>query len=161
MVSRIWQRTVSRHGLLDLVYTLKEHLNSVQLMVSGEYCKGLFPDTVCWTRWRNTWETEHTLLTAATFSHCLGPQLPESRGENFCFLAREICRGFFVKFLVPIFPGNWRTKIGEKNRNIFTAFFADFRRKILPEFHSRRFCAFFHCSVFSSANVDWWLHLCP
>ena len=24
-------------------------------MVSGAYCEGLFPDTVCWTRLRNTW----------------------------------------------------------------------------------------------------------
>ena len=34
--------------------------------------------------------------------------------KEFCFMARGICRGFFVKFLAPTFPGNWRTKIGEK-----------------------------------------------
>ena len=39
------------HGLPPL----REHLNSVQRMVSGGYCEGLFPDTVCWTRLRNTW----------------------------------------------------------------------------------------------------------
>ena len=39
----------------DTVYPLKEHLNSVQRMVSGEYCEGVFPDTVCWIRLRNTW----------------------------------------------------------------------------------------------------------
>ena len=55
------QTGFSRHGLppqrapLDTVYALREHLNSVQRMVSGGYCEGLFPDTVCWTRLRNTW----------------------------------------------------------------------------------------------------------
>ena len=55
------QTGFSRHGLppqralLDTVYLLREHLNSVQGMVSGGYCEGLFPDTVCWTRLRNTW----------------------------------------------------------------------------------------------------------
>ena len=49
------------HGLtpqrapLDTVYHLREHRNSVQRMVSRGYCDGLFPDTVCWTRLRNTW----------------------------------------------------------------------------------------------------------
>ena len=45
--------SVSRHGLLDTVYPLREHLNSVQLMVSGEDWEGVFPDTVCWTRFRS------------------------------------------------------------------------------------------------------------
>ena len=55
------QTGFSRHGLppqrapLDTVYRLREDLNSVQRMVSGGYCEGLFPDTVCWTRLRNTW----------------------------------------------------------------------------------------------------------
>ena len=40
---------------LGTVYPLREHLNSVQRMVSGGCCEGLFPDTVCWTRFRNTW----------------------------------------------------------------------------------------------------------
>ena len=50
------QTGFSRHGLppqrapLDTVYPLREHLNSVQRMVFGGYCEGLFPDTVCWTR---------------------------------------------------------------------------------------------------------------
>ena len=54
------QTGFSRHGLppqrapLDTAYPLREHLNSVQRMVSGGYCEGLFPDTVCWTRLRNT-----------------------------------------------------------------------------------------------------------
>ena len=54
------QTGFERHGLppqrapLDTVYLLREHLNSVQRMVSGGYCEGLFPDTVCWTRLRNT-----------------------------------------------------------------------------------------------------------
>ena len=54
------QARFERHGLppqrapLDTVYPLKEHLNNVQRMVSGGYCEGLFPDTVCWTRLRNT-----------------------------------------------------------------------------------------------------------
>ena len=56
------QTGFSRHGLppqralLDTVYPLREHLNSVQRMVSGGYCEGSFPDTVCWTRLRNTWQ---------------------------------------------------------------------------------------------------------
>ena len=55
------QTGFSRHGLppqrapLDTVYPLREHLNSVQRMVSGGYSEGSFPDTVCWTRLRNTW----------------------------------------------------------------------------------------------------------
>ena len=55
------QTGFERHGLplqralLDTVYPLREHLNSVQRMVPGGYCEGLFPDTVCWTRLRNTW----------------------------------------------------------------------------------------------------------
>ena len=40
---------------VDTVYPLRDHLNNVQPMVSGEYCEGLFPDAVCWTRLRNTW----------------------------------------------------------------------------------------------------------
>ena len=54
------QTGFSRHGLpsqrapLDMVYPLREHLNSVQQMVCGGYCEGLFPDTACWTRLRNT-----------------------------------------------------------------------------------------------------------
>ena len=60
------QTGFSRHGLppqrapLDTVYPLREHLNSVQRRVSGGYCEGLFPDTVCWTRLRNTWVLSHT-----------------------------------------------------------------------------------------------------
>ena len=56
-----FQTGFSRHGLplqralLDTVYPLKEHLNNVQRMVFGGHCEGLFPDTVCWTRLRNTW----------------------------------------------------------------------------------------------------------
>ena len=55
------QTGFSRHGLppqrapLDMVYPLREHLKSVQRMVSGGYCEGSSPDTVCWTRSRNTW----------------------------------------------------------------------------------------------------------
>ena len=60
------QTGFSRHGLppqralLDTVYPLREHLNSVQRRVSGGYCEGLFPDTVCWTRLRNTWFKDHS-----------------------------------------------------------------------------------------------------
>ena len=66
------QRGFERHGLhpqrapLDTVCPLREHLNSVQRMVSGGYCEGLSPDTVCWTRIRNTWY----------FGRC--PELPSS-----------------------------------------------------------------------------------
>ena len=55
------QTGFERHGLpsekapLDTVYPLRELLNSVQRTVSRGYCEGLFPDTGCWTRLRNTW----------------------------------------------------------------------------------------------------------
>ena len=57
------QTGFERHGLppqralLDAVYPLREHLNSVLRMVSGGYCEALFPDAVCWTRLRNTWKS--------------------------------------------------------------------------------------------------------
>ena len=41
--------------LLDEVHPLREHLNNVQLIVSGKYREGVFPDTVCCLRLRNTW----------------------------------------------------------------------------------------------------------
>ena len=46
------QGSVSRHGLLDSVYHLREHANNIRLMVSGEYFEGVFPrhDVL-----RNTW----------------------------------------------------------------------------------------------------------
>ena len=55
------QTGFSRHGLppqrapLDTVYPLREHLNSVSSEWCPEGSEGLFPDTVCWTRLRNTW----------------------------------------------------------------------------------------------------------
>ena len=61
LAGEVLQTGFSRHCLppqrapLDTVYPLREQLNSVQRMVSGGYCEGLFPDTVCWTRLRNTW----------------------------------------------------------------------------------------------------------
>ena len=66
------QTGFERHGLspqrapLDTVYLLREHLNSVQRMVSGGYCEGLFPDTVCWTRLRNTWKYIEKFLPPGT-----------------------------------------------------------------------------------------------
>ena len=57
------QTGFERHGLppqrapLDTVCPVRDHLNRCQQMVSGGYCEGLFPDTVCWTRLRNTWIT--------------------------------------------------------------------------------------------------------
>ena len=66
------QTGFSRHGLppqrapLDTVYPLREHLNSVQRMVSGGHCEGLFPDTVCWTRLRNTWAMLRSKITQQT-----------------------------------------------------------------------------------------------
>ena len=62
------QTGFERHGLppqrapLDMVYPLKDHLNSVQRMVSGGCCEDLFPDTACWTQLRNTWFTNTLLL---------------------------------------------------------------------------------------------------
>ena len=34
------------------------------------------------------------------------PQAPSLAVKEFCFMAREICRGFFVKFLAPTFSWN-------------------------------------------------------
>ena len=51
---RMWHRSVSRHGLLDTAQPRREPLNSVQLMMAGGCCGGALPDTVCWTRLRNT-----------------------------------------------------------------------------------------------------------
>ena len=68
------QTGFSRHGLppqrapLDTVYPLREHLNSVQRMVSGGYCEGLFPDTVCWTRLRNTWSSSFAIVGACAMT---------------------------------------------------------------------------------------------
>ena len=49
----------------ETAYPLREHLNSVQRMVSGGYCEGLFPDTVCWTRLRNA---SHGFILSKTFT---------------------------------------------------------------------------------------------
>ena len=76
------QARFSRHGLppqrapLDTVYPLREHLNSVQRMVSGGCCEGLFPDTVCWTRLRNTWFlcNDDALFTSLCLNTVLGLQ---------------------------------------------------------------------------------------
>ena len=120
------QTGFSRHGLhpqrapLDTVYPLREHLNSVQRMVSGGYCEGLFPDTVCWTRLRNTWIPLLWIPLMVLHAH----EIPCFRGRGgfggffvppnsqslavkaFYFTASRICRQFFVKFLAPTFPGN-------------------------------------------------------
>ena len=49
-VWRTWQGSVSRPSLLDTVYPLRlKHLNIVQLMVSGDYCEGV-------------WNSRHGLL---------------------------------------------------------------------------------------------------
>ena len=72
------QTGFSRHGLtpqrapLDTVYPLKEHLNSVQRRVSGGYCEGLVPDTVCWTRLRNTWLNVTRVILRQTFWEQIG-----------------------------------------------------------------------------------------
>ena len=51
------------------------------------------------------------------FLFFLGPRSSQSLAvKEFCFVAHEICWGFFVKFLAPTFPGNWRTEIGNSFR---------------------------------------------
>ena len=80
------QTGFSRHGLppqkapLDTVYPLRDHLNSVQRMVSGGYCEGLFPDTVCWTRLRNTWLNSNS-LTKKCFHACVFVSVPYKRNS--------------------------------------------------------------------------------
>ena len=59
--------SVSRHGLLDMVEPLRDHLDKVQLMVSGGCCGGALPDTLCWTRLRNTWLPLETKLLHIIF----------------------------------------------------------------------------------------------
>ena len=56
----------------------------------------------------------------------LGPEAPRVAAvKKLNLLHRGKCRGFFVNFFAAIFPGNWRTKICEKFRQHFAAFFAD------------------------------------
>ena len=84
------QTGFERHGLppqrapLDTAYPLREHLNSVQRMVSGGYCEGLFPDTVGWTRLRNIWNSELKDLLLKSFHYarcrCDSPQTTCSAG---------------------------------------------------------------------------------
>ena len=72
------QTRFARHGLTSP--PLREHLNNVQLMVSGGYCGGALPDTVCWTRLRNTW-----------IAACLSYGTDYDRGlftANFVFISR-------------------------------------------------------------------------
>ena len=71
-MSECLQTGFERHGLppqrapLGTVYPLRERLNNVQRLVSGGNCEGLFPDTVCWIRLRNTWvflsEARHNII---------------------------------------------------------------------------------------------------
>ena len=81
------QTGFERHGLppqrapLDTVYPLREHLNSVQRIVSGGYCEGLFPDTVCWTRLRNTWHTLGISSDTWTTSKVTEKSLHEKAGR--------------------------------------------------------------------------------
>ena len=64
-----WQGSVSR-GVRKTRFTpsessaghglpLQRAPKQCQRMVSGGCCEGLFPDTVCWTRLRNTWDFLH------------------------------------------------------------------------------------------------------
>ena len=46
---------VNHHQSQNILISRRIHLNSVELVVSGEYhYEGVSPDTVCWTRLRNT-----------------------------------------------------------------------------------------------------------
>ena len=63
----------------------------------------------------------------------LGPPIPRvAQWKNFGPKSVEfevlMCGGISVKFLAAIFPGNWRTKICDKFRQIFAAFFASLFR---------------------------------
>ena len=80
------QTGFSRHGLppqiapLDTVYPLRERLKSVQRMVSGGYCEGLFPDTVCWTRLRNTWNSSQRATSGVDLT--LLTRVPKERAPE-------------------------------------------------------------------------------
>ena len=101
---RTLQGNVSRHGLLDMVYSLREHPNNVHLMLSGECCGGVFPDTACWIRLRNTWLVFPTIRVLE--GACLG------RGWLiFALEPREPRDGIWkiapCKILqIPVFRGN-------------------------------------------------------
>ena len=99
------------------VYPLREHLNSVQGMVSGGYCvtEGLFPDTVCWTRLRNTWVFSATRTPNSHNHSYLHYSLCKFTGEWFTNHSNHIHRftpitrivatdvaSFFFSFLIII-----------------------------------------------------------
>ena len=65
----------------------------------------------------------------------LGPKAPRVAAvKKLNLVHRGKCRGFFVKFLAAIFPGNWRTKICTKICQNFAAFFADLFEKFRKNF---------------------------
>ena len=76
----------------------------------------------------STWDPEplEKCLARKVRRYLLCPQTPSQRlaVKEFYFTASRISRQFFVKFLAPTFPGNWRTKIGEKFSHFVAAFFA-------------------------------------
>ena len=59
--------------------------------------------------------------------------------KEFCFVPREKCGGFFVKFLAATFPGNSRAKICKIVRQIFAAFFARVGKIFRLNFALRKF----------------------
>ena len=112
------QTGFSRHGLppqrasLDTVYPLREHLNSVQRRVSGGYCEGLFPDTVCWTRLRNTWSsltvhiTQLFLCNLITWPPTEEGNAPTSKiGRNTQKYTKKYQRSYFLDVFLPYFEG--------------------------------------------------------
>ena len=76
-----------------------------------------------------------SIYVMASWSTCFDPRPPElHQWKKLNLVHRGKCRGFFVKFFAPILPGNWRTKICEKFRQNFAAFFADLFEKFRKNF---------------------------
>ena len=94
------QTGFERHGLppqrapLDTVYPLRDYLNSVQQTVSGGYCEGLFPDTVCWTRLRNTWGWEGCRVPTKILFEQEAPKI----GTQKCSTKRRVREPLHVEF---------------------------------------------------------------
>ena len=76
-----------------------------------------------------------SVTPSASENVLLGPEAPRVAAvKKLNLVHRGKCRGFFVKFFAAIFPGNWRTKISEKFRQNFGAFFADLFEKFRKNF---------------------------
>ena len=80
--------------------------------VSGGYCEGLFPDTVCWTRLRNAWKTPKACFT--WFPH-LRLQQRQLSLKDMVSRARVVCAGIPTAH-DPTTPSTLRERERERER---------------------------------------------